>query len=431
MPLNEQEFNRLQIENERLSQAVKELSVLNEIATAISSSLKVEKIIDLIIHKCIRNFNVEQGAIWLLNLEDMMAPLNTMVRNYDSSHDMIAFRLNNQITGWMLHNKKPLVCNDLKSDNRFHITESELAYNSLLAVPLSLKGKMTGLIALFNKKGETGFSEEDQKLLSIIAAQSAQVIENARLYEEEQRYLTVQQEMKLANEIQRNLLPNNLPELEGYEFAGISIPAKEVGGDYFDFINISESTIACCLGDVSGKGMPAAMLMSNLQATMHSQVLHNPEPQSCISTTNRLLYYNTDTKQYATFFYGLLDWKQHRFKFTNAGHNPPLLFRTDRSMTELKTEGIPLGFLDAFDYTQESVSIGKGDFLIIYTDGISEAMNAEEEEFGEERMMNLLQQAHGDNAGQILENLMNAVKKFTGDTEQSDDITVMVIKRST
>lgn len=429
MDINVQDFERLKSENERLRNAIEELSVLNEVATAISSTLKVDQIINLVVQKCIRHLKVEQAAIWLLNLEDLMAPLNTMVRNFDSSHDNIAFRLNNQITGWMLNNQKPLISNDLKNDDRFFTTESDLGYNSLLAVPLNVKGKMTGLIALFNKKGGKEFSEGDKKLLSIIGSQSSQIIENARLLEEEQRLLSIRQEMKLATEIQNNLLPTKLPEIPGYEFSGISIPAKEVGGDYYDFIHISENTMACCLGDVSGKGMPAAMLMSNLQATMHSQVMHDPEPQPCMSTTNRLLFHNTDTKQYATFFYGILDWQKHEFKFTNAGHNPPMLFKTDCSMQELKTVGIPLGFLESFEYTQESVSIQPGEFMVIFTDGISEAMNYEEEEFSEERMIGILKQCEGKSAEQVLKELIAAVKNHSGDTEQSDDITVMVIKR--
>jgi len=236
--------------------------------------------------------------------------------------------------------------------------------------------------------------------------------------------------MRLAGEIQKNLLPTRLPRVHDYEFAGISIPAKDVGGDYYDFIALSEDQIVCCLGDVSGKGMPAAMLMSNLQATMHSQVLHDPQPISCMATTNRLLYHSTDTKQYATFFYAILNWKEHVLKFTNAGHNPPLLFKSDQAIVELKTVGIPLGFLESFDYTQASVTLDKDDFLIIYSDGISEAMDTHENEFGVDRMIKSVNQARGQTAKQIIDKLLKDVQAYTVDAQQSDDITVMVLKRT-
>lgn len=424
------EFTKLREENERLKRGIRELSILNEIATTISSTMELDRIIEIVIRKCIKNLLVEQAAIWLLNPDDLMRPLNTMIRNYDSSHENIAFRLNNQITGWMLKNKKPLICNDLKSDKRFFTSASDPGYNSLLSVPLNVKSKMTGLIALFNKKSPTGFTNDDKKILSIIASFASQIIENARLLEEEQQFLSVQQEMRLAGEIQKNLLPTRLPRVHDYEFAGISIPAKDVGGDYYDFIALSEDQIVCCLGDVSGKGMPAAMLMSNLQATMHSQVLHDPQPISCMATTNRLLYHSTDTKQYATFFYAILNWKEHVLKFTNAGHNPPLLFKSDQAIVELKTVGIPLGFLESFDYTQASVTLDKDDFLIIYSDGISEAMDTHENEFGVDRMIKSVNQARGQTAKQIIDKLLKDVQAYTVDAQQSDDITVMVLKRT-
>jgi len=185
---------------------------------------------------------------------------------------------------------------------------------------------MVGLITAFNKKVAEGYSNDDQRLLSIIATQSAQVIENARLLEEEQALMQMQKEMQMAYDIQVNLLPKTPPILTGFDLAGISIPAQIVGGDYFDFIPVEENRLAICLGDVSGKGLPAALLMANLQATIRGQTLLKPLPKDCLNRSNKLLYQSTDRQKFATLFYGILDSENHQLCYSNAEHNRPFLF---------------------------------------------------------------------------------------------------------
>ncbi len=199
---------KLQEENKRLRTAIEELSVLNEISTAISSTQPLEQIIELIVRKCVKNIKVEQGAVMLLDEKDEDKPFRTMIRKQDSVSSILPFRLDTQLTGWMLKNKTPLLINNLENDTRFkYLMNEDFPIHSLLSVPMIVKGKMIGLLTIFNKKTEVGFTNNDQRLLGIIAAQSAQIIENARLYHEEQNLQHLQEEMHLAYEIQINLLP--------------------------------------------------------------------------------------------------------------------------------------------------------------------------------------------------------------------------------
>ncbi len=314
-------------EVQRLQSAVQELSVLNDIATAVSSARELNEVVDLIIQKCIKHLKVEQVAVLLLDQETPDSPFRTMVREMDSKIDVVPYHFGLQLSGWMLKNQKPLLINDFQNDQRFRLTPKEdFSIHSLLSVPLRLKGRMMGLLNVFNKLSEQGFTPEDQRLLSIIAAQSAQIIENARLYEEEKMLLRIEEELRVAYEIQMNLLPKEDPHIAGYDIVGKSIPAKEVGGDYYDFISVNSHKLAICLGDVSGKGMPAALLMANLQATLRGQTLSISSCKDCLRRSNKLLFQSTDVQKFATLFYGILDTRKNEICYTSAGHDHPFLF---------------------------------------------------------------------------------------------------------
>ena len=418
-------------ENNRLRAAVEELSILNDIATAISSTQSLEKIVELIVHKCVKHLKVEQGAVMLLNEKDINKPFHTMIRKQDSVINSLPFRLDAQLTGWMLKNKSPLLVKDFKTDDRFKLSADEKVFiRSLLGVPLTLKGKMTGIITVFNKRDDPGFTANDQRLLSIIAAQSAQIIENARLYQEEQALMHIQEEMRVAQNIQQNLLPREVPVFEGYEFVGKSIPAKEVGGDYYDFIPLNDGRIAFCLGDISGKGIPAALLMSNLQATLRGQAFIGNECKNSVAFANNILYHNTDPTRYATLFYSLLNTKEHRITYCNAGHNNPYIFSEGKETVRLVEGGIVVGMMPDYIYSEDSLELAQGDLFVLFSDGVTEAMNSKEEEFGEERLEEVIKKNLHLSAEKIISEIFEEVEFFTRGTPQSDDITMLIIKRT-
>ncbi len=366
----------------------------------------------------------------LLDETEAGQPFHTMIRRADTTANISPYRLDDQLTGWMLKHQKPLVVNDFANDERFSkIKDTTFNIRSLLSVPLLTKGKMVGVLTLFNKKMEDGFSNQDQRLVSIISSQSAQIIENARLYEEEQEFLQVQKEMEMAYEIQTNLLPQKQPNISNYEIVGRSIPAQVVGGDYYDFIPIDENKLAICLGDVSGKGLPAAMLMANLQATIRGQALVDPSPKTCLKRSNKLLYQSTDPQKFATFFYGVLDQKNHTLCYANAGHNRPLFIKKGKPPQCLETAGLALSIVKETQFEEDCISFDPGDLLFIYSDGITEAMNEQSEEFGEENTSDLICQNQKMKADDLIIKVLSAVEKYAGTRSQTDDMTLVVIKR--
>lgn len=417
-------------EVQQLRAAVQELSVLNDIATAISSVNELDQVIDLIVLKCVKHFGVEQGAVMLLDEQDMDKPFQTMVRQADSGNEVIPYHLGIQLSGWMLQNQKPLLVNDFQHDDRFTSwPDDSFPLRSLLSVPLRLQGEMMGLLIIFNKRDEQGFTIEDQRLLSIISSQSAQVIENARLYQEEQELIRMEEDLKVAYEIQVNLLPKSNPDIPGYDIAGISIPAKEVGGDYYDYIKINDQRWAFCLGDISGKGVPASLLMANLQATLRSQSLFGHSCSECLERSNLLLFQSTDLQKFATLFYTILDTEQNHIEYSSAGHNPPFLFSKDREIKQLKVGGPILGFQANSRYSEETIPFDPGDTLVLYSDGITEAMNADEDQFEPERLEEVIRSNHTLSSQELIDSIVESVRDFTGNTPQSDDITLLVIKR--
>ncbi len=431
MPLpqsQDQLVHSLEEENKRLRRAVEELSVLNDLARAIGASLNTQEIIQTIVRRSLRACGAEQGVITLVE-EESNQSMKTLVRTMVSSREQEHFHFNQALLGWMHLNKKPLVIHDPKTDERFRGIPWDESIHSLIAVPMVVKSELRGVLTVYNKKEGTSFTEDDQRLLAIIAAQSAQIVENARLYEKEKTLVKMQEEVRFAARIQSELLPKSPPVIPGYEIAGRTIPAQEVGGDYYDFIPIDEHRWAFCLGDVTGKGLPASLLMANLQATLRGQTLTAVVPKICLERSNQLLYQSTSPEKFATLFYGILDARNHQIHYSNAGHDNPMLCGDRPDPMRLKTGGIPLGMLPEFPFEQESVPLESGSLLVAFSDGVTEAMDGREEMFGEERIKAVIDGCRHASASQIIDQLVAAVKKHANGYPQSDDITVVVVRR--
>jgi len=434
---NDQQIRNLQDENRRLNgetlrlqRAVEELGILNEIAMAINSSLSMEKILDLITQRCVHHLRAEQGAVLLLEEQKSKKPFQTICRVGDNSQPRLPLHFNEQLTGWMLKNRSPLLINDLGNDSRFATgSDDPFPARSLLCAPLVCRGKMTGLLAVFNKKTSGGFSIDDQRLLAIIASESAQVIENARLAEKEKDLQHVQEELHLAFEIQTNLLPKEAPHLSGYDIAGKNTPAKEVGGDYYDFLAVEERKLAFCLGDVSGKGLPAALLMANLQAAVRSQTMAGTSLTSCLERANALLFRNTSSEKFATLFFGCLDAASHVLHYCNAGQNHPFLIGNEIKPIRLSAGGLALGCFESFPFEESQVALKPGDQLIVFSDGISEAVNGAGQEFGEASICELASANREASAAGLIDFIFKAVGEHARNQPQMDDMTMVVVKR--
>ncbi len=244
----------------------------------------------------------------------------------------------------------------------------------------------------------------------------------------------MESELETARKIQEKLLPHDMPRFPGFEIAGTSLPSKQVGGDYFDFLDLGTGQMGIAIADVSGKGIPAALLMANLQASLHAQVLERRNVAEVAIRINDLLVKSTDSNMFVTFFYGLLDRNLSTFTSINAGHNPPILLKEDGQVQRLEKGGLILGFLQDQKFEQETTSIRPGDILVLYTDGITEAIDPdpetpEEKLFGEERLIQIIRWSSGLPARDIQGAILQAVTAHTQNTPQNDDITLVVIKR--
>ncbi|UCF79274.1 MAG: SpoIIE family protein phosphatase [Candidatus Eiseniibacteriota bacterium] len=426
--ISDERLRAIEEENQRLRRAVDELTILNDLARGIGASLNSQDIMDTIIRRSLRAVRAEQGVITLVD-KQAKQPMKTLIRSMVSSSELQPFHLDQSLLGWMHLNKKPLVISDPQNDERFRGVKWDEPISSVLCVPLLVRTELIGVLTLYNKRGGGGFTEEDHRLLAIIAAQSAQVVENARLYEEEQALLRMQEEVRFASEIQLGLLPKEAPRIAGYDIAGISIPAQVVGGDYFDFIPMEDHCIVVCLGDISGKGLPAALLMANLQATIRGQSFLGPSPRECIARSNKLLFRSTDPGKFATLFYGILDFEKHELFYCNAGHDRPFLFAKENRPTRLDVGGIVLSCMEEFSYEEAVVPFGPGDSLVVFSDGITEARNEVGEEYGEERLSALLKGSLDEPAPAMIDRVIESVREHAGDCPQTDDMTLVVIKR--
>lgn len=419
---------RLQEENLRLKRAVEELSILNDLARAIGASSDSNEIMGIIVRRSLRAVGAEQGVITLVDSNEAIDPMKTLVRAALST-EREKFHLHQAILGWMHLNKMPLLMNTPGLDDRFKGVKWDPSVKSLLCVPLVSKSELKGVLTLYNKKDGKNFTEEDQRLLAIIAAQSAQVIENARLNEQEKQLLKMQEQVRLAARIQSELLPREPPAIPGYDIAGLTIPAQEVGGDYFDFIKIADSRWAVCLGDVTGKGLPASLLMANTQATLRSQSQFGISVKESIYRANVQLFKSTDLDKFVTLFYGVLDTGQHSLTYCNAGHEPPVLYSSNGTTSELHTGGVALAMVDEFAFEEDVVALNAGDVLVIVSDGITEAMNGLREQYGTARLEEVIRLHNAESSSAIVDAIVKAVRAHAGSAPQTDDITLVVVKR--
>jgi len=237
-------------------------------------------------------------------------------------------------------------------------------------------------------------------------------------------------ELELAARIQKDLLPQKAPEIAGYEIAGRNIPAKLVGGDYFDFICLDEHRYGICLGDVCGKGLPASLVMANLQATIRGQAFFSTSAKQCLERSNKLLFHCTDKKTFTSLFFAVLDTQSNTLRYANAGQNLPLIFSPGKKPKPLEISGLVLGVMENMSYKEQEIRIKSGDLLLIYSDGICEAMNEELEELGDERLQEIVIFYRDLSANELIEKIISSVKFFTRGAPQNDDMTLVVIKRT-
>ena len=297
-------------------------------------------------------------------------------------------------------------------------------------IPMLSQNQPRGILCLGQRVGGAAFDGPELEYLHALSNITISALENARLVKEIIEKQRMEQELSVAMTIQKGLLPRRIPTPTGYEIACVNESSQQVGGDYYDVITLSEHEYALAIADVSGKGVPASLLMANVQAALRTIApLRLPMPEAT-ARINTLIHSNTSADKFITFFWGILDTDAHTLTYVNAGHNPPYLLRADGTLRSLDAGGLILGIMEhAPPYSSETLSLGRGETLVCYTDGVNEAMSKEQEEFSDERLQALIA-AHGaDSAAQLLQCIRNEIVAFTTGAAQSDDITMLILRR--
>jgi len=330
----------------------------------------------------------------------------------------------------MIKHKKILMINSPTEDNPLsNIDLKSLGIESLLAAPLLTNKGLIGVLAIFNKKSESAFSEKDRRFLGILGTQCSQIIEGARLRNEEEKLIALKEELQIAKSIQQSFLPTN-DSFKNLEYAyGLNVPAREVGGDFFDVLELDEKRIFVSIGDVVGKGVPAALLMANVMAIERAQIKNRESfsLERLANSLNQVLCDLNKPNQFISALFGIVDISTGLFEFVNAGHLPPIAIDNNSDIQFMKEADIVLGVLENNDYKSQKINIPKGSSLFFYTDGITEAANETMEEFGIDRLMDILKLNNNNSAQNICTSILHRLEIFRGISEQNDDVTMISI----
>ncbi len=341
------------------------------------------------------------------------------------------FSISTAVRDRVIREKCSLVVSDAQSDENFNQQKSIVIQRvrSMMAVPLQTGDRVIGLIYVDNGSFLRPFSQEDLELLTVMANVAAIRIEHARLATVEQSEKLMELELTQASEIQQSLLPRQAPVYEGYDLAGLNLPCRTVGGDYYDFLPYKDGRLGLVVGDVSGKGLPAALLMSSLQARVHMLVETGPDPASAVTILNRNLAERCPLGKFITFFYGVLDTITGSLCYSNAGHNYPLLLRAGGTVEELAGSGMVMGIFPHLQYELMETKLQRGDILALFSDGVTEACTADDEEFGERGLAEFLAAHKSEPCAVIVKALADHVRGWRGQASFADDFTVLLVRR--
>jgi sigma-B regulation protein RsbU (phosphoserine phosphatase) len=344
-----------------------------------------------------------------------------------------------KISGEYLENDKafifdlvtsPMLALQIPNKKKYQLLKEHLSKEKIVAlIPLQLQSEVKGVLCVGDRLRGGVYSESDLEFIYSLSNLAFVSLENSRLFIETIEKKRLESELLIAQEIQQGLLPRMLPEIEGFQVAAVNISSKQVGGDYYDVIPAEGGRWMMVIADVSGKGTPASLLMANVQATVHALVPFDLPLSESTSRINDLIYRNTASDKFITFFWGALDPRTRTFRYVNAGHNPPFLLRKDGLIERLTDGGLILGIMKTFlPYQEGSVQLQSGDSIVMYTDGVSEAMNADGADYTEERLEAFVSSLNGCAAQSIVSGIRQEIQRYTTGAPQSDDITLVVFK---
>ncbi|MEQ8820856.1 MAG: SpoIIE family protein phosphatase [Sumerlaeia bacterium] len=430
---------------------------LNELGERITRRFDIDETLELVVDFCMNATRADAGAIFIRDDDDpdllqarvvqgLFPPLHeTKLDKLASKRRFLVekikkdkLKIGEGIIGYVAKNAEAILIPDASLDARVPQSAGEIVpLEGLILSPLVVRGTVLGVLVLVNKRAEgQTFNESDRDLVTALADQAAVMLETVRLYEELANKQRIEQELKLAHDFQKLLLPREVPNFPSIAIAGFSQPALEVGGDYFDFIPVDEGHVGIVIADVSGKGMPGALVMATLRSTMRAEAPGDLSPKAVLSRVNEHILRDTKESVFITVTYGILDLETGAFRFVRAGHEPVVccehcLDGKSAELTLHSPNGIVVGLVggDSFGITEEQeIDLSQCGLTVLYTDGATEAMNSDREEYGEDRFHDVVRQSSMAAPQALIERIMDDISDFTGGIPQHDDITLVVLR---
>ncbi len=413
-------------------------TILEELSDTVRTMVDEEQMLETVARRISASLYVSKFAV-LLNNDESFRPVYCIGFEAPPQLELAA---GSRVIDVVRDSKEPPQIYFDREDNWVHQTsEPELvtlkSIHAQLLLPVGTKQKLLGILSLGPKLSEEPYTKSDVHLLRSVAAQTGLALENSRLTKTIASDMAerekMNREMEIAREVQERLFPQRLPVIAGIDYYGACRPALGVGGDYYDFLPLANGDLGIAIGDVSGKGIAAALLMASLQASLRGQALVGQgDLARLMGNVNQLVYDATPPNKYATFFYGQYHRESRTFRYVNAGHNPPIVLRRTNDGTvhviRLDTGGPVVGLFPHAPYQEGSLELHPGDLFLGFTDGISEAMNPQEEEWGEERLIPAVAACSDQKAAEIIPTLMAEADRFASGAPQHDDMTLVVVK---
>ena len=407
------------------------LGLISKVGIALLSSSGLDDTLDQVATLVFDAVPAERVVIMLRDEKTEGEMLIKVARTRGSDSKIGEVRVSRAIIHEVVTNGQSVLTSDAQQDPKFASQTIILqGIRSVLAVPMSVDERhVFGMIYADSPTHQSTFTTEHLNILTTLASVASIRVENASLLDERLNRERMERELELATEIQQRFQPEGPPTVAGYDFQGISFSCYEIGGDYYDFIPRHDGKMLVALGDVSGKGTSASLLMSSLHAAVHGQVAAKTPLAELVTAVNIYLANNTPANRFITFFVAELDPATGELTYINAGHNPPLIGRADGTLELVESGGLPLGLMDFAEYETGHAQLNSGDVLFIYSDGVSEANNIDEDEFGMERLQNVIKSNVGRSASGIRDKVESALSDFTGTAAPNDDITLVIVKR--
>ena len=407
------------------------LKLLLDITHKISRSADVERVLSLVMDTLGSLLPYDAAGIYLIEAtDDEENPYifkSKEVRGYEISFDLIEpqLRLGEGFIGHVAQTGEPIICPDVSKDKRYFAARKRT--RSELVAPIISNDKVIGAFDLESDRLDA-YHEDDLAMLQLLASQVAIIVEKAELQEQAIEKKRIEAQLEIARQVQLELLPDSDPQLENFDISAYIFPTEEVSGDYYDWVRIFEDQIGIVVADAVGKGIPAALLMSFLRASLRAGVQVGYAPHIAMSKVNNLLWDSTEDHQFITAIYGILDGTNRTFVFSNAGHNPPMLIKPDGEYRYVEYGNMPLGMFNDARYHQHFIRFEKGQVMVIYTDGITEAANSEGAEYGTERFANRVLECIDQPAKRMIDHIRKGVADFTERKFLDDDGTLFILK---